>query len=219
MVGPTQFTVLPLQLHQPLRVTGRGARPGAAVDLGCRTQLRNVSGCIPSWPATREIAPGLVAGSCLNSTAIRVARSRNSSLYFLGAAMTLILHGLRASTRPGAIQLARSSKRRPGSATAHRCSFFCMLSTRHSASSRSGNRSSHGSPVFTSALLRLLGCCGHAGPLRHVTGFPGLGLLRVLRPIPAASAGDGPSRRPAGCWPGRGPPRWFPRSLSNRSTG
>ena len=52
-----------------------------------------------------------------------------------------------------------------------------------------------------------------------MTGFPGLGLLRVLRPTPAASAGDGPSRRPAGCWPGRGPPGWFPRSLSNRSTG
>jgi hypothetical protein len=39
-----------------------------------------------------------------------------------------------------------------------------------------------------------------------VTGFPGLGLLRVLRPTPTASAGDGPSRRPAGCWPGRGLP-------------
>jgi hypothetical protein len=33
-----------------------------------------------------------------------VARSRNSSPYFLGAAITLILHGLRASIRPGAIQ-------------------------------------------------------------------------------------------------------------------
>lgn len=71
-----------------------------------RTQLRNVSGCIPSWSATRLIAPAFVAGSCLASTAIRVARSRSSSPYFLGAAMTLILHGLRASTRPGAIHTA-----------------------------------------------------------------------------------------------------------------
>ena len=66
------------------------------------------------------------------------------------------------------------------------------------------------SPATSSRQRR---CCEHAGPLRHVAGFPGLGLLRVLRPIPAASAGDGPSRRPAGCWPGRGPPGWFPRSL------
>jgi hypothetical protein len=52
-----------------------------------------------------------------------------------------------------------------------------------------------------------------------VAGSPDLGLLRVLRPIPAASAGDGPSRRPAGCWPGRAPTGWFPRSLPNRWTG
>src|SRR5690606_1247940 len=70
----------------------------------CRTQLRRVSGCIPSCSATRAIAPCFVAGSCRSSTAIRVARSRNSSGYFLGAAMTLILHGLKASTRPGAVQ-------------------------------------------------------------------------------------------------------------------
>ncbi|ANH38196.1 hypothetical protein I601_1765 [Nocardioides dokdonensis FR1436] len=59
---------------------------------------------MPNCSATRAIAPCFVAGSCLNSTAMRVARSRNSSGYFLGAAMTLILHGLRASIRPGAIQ-------------------------------------------------------------------------------------------------------------------
>ncbi|MDN4175723.1 hypothetical protein QWY28_22370, partial [Nocardioides sp. SOB77] len=40
-----------------------------------------------------------------SSTAIRVAHSRSSSGYFLDAAMTLILHGLRASTRPGAIHV------------------------------------------------------------------------------------------------------------------
>ena len=76
----------------------------------CRTQLRNVSGCIPSWLATRTIAPDLVAGSCLSSTAIRVARSRSSSPYFFGAAITLILHGLRASTEPGMLLTSMTSK-------------------------------------------------------------------------------------------------------------
>lgn len=46
-----------------------------------------------------------------------------------------------------------------------------------------------------------------------MSGFPGLGLLRVLRPIPAASTGDGSSPRPAGRWPDGGPSGWFPRSL------
>ena len=50
-------------------------------------------------------------------------------------------------------------------------------------------------------------------------GFPVLGLLRVLRPTLTASTGDESSRRPTGCWPVTGPSKWFPRSLSNRSTG
>ena len=73
--------------------------------------------------------------------------------------------------------------------------------------------------MFTSGLLALRDRCDPAGPLRHVAGFPDLGLLRVLRPIPAASVGDVPSHRPAGCWSERGPPGWFPRSLLNRLTG
>ena len=80
-------------------------------------------------------------------------------------------------------------------------------------------RSGSGAPVFTSGLRDQHVCCEHTGPLRHVTGFPGLGLLRVLRPIPPASAGNGPSRRPAQCRPVREPAGWFPRSLSNRLTG
>jgi len=121
------------------------------------------------------------------------------------------------SGRPGRIrgwQGHRSGN--PGSATAQRCSLRCITSTRYSASARLG----HGSPVFTSALLTTRAHCGHAGPLRHVTGFPGPGLLRVLRPTATASAGDERSHRPTetGC-PGTGPPRWFPRSLSNPLTG
>src|SRR5690606_34461406 len=55
------------------------------------TQLRSVSGLMPSCSPIRFSAPGRVAGSRRASTAIRVARSRSSSGYFLGAAMTLIL--------------------------------------------------------------------------------------------------------------------------------
>jgi len=61
--------------------------------------------------------------------------------------------------------------------------------------------------------------CRSAGPLRHVVSFPDLGLLRVLRPTLKASTGNGSSHRPTGCWPARGPSKWFPRSLLNRSTG
>ncbi len=63
-------------------------------------------------------------------------------------------------------------------ATAQRCSFRCILRTRSHATSGSG----HGAPVFTSGLHSMIGDCEHAGPLRHVTGFPDLGLLRILRP-------------------------------------
>src|SRR3954447_14810901 len=46
---------------------------------------------MPSCLAIRASAPARLAGSRRASTAIRVARSRSSSGYFLGAAMTLIL--------------------------------------------------------------------------------------------------------------------------------
>ena len=119
---------------------------------------------------------------------------------------------LHATTRKAGsyTRLYTSSNRRPGSAIAHWCSFVCIPRTRCSASWRSG----HGAPTFTGDLRRRHPRREHAGPLRHVTGFPDLRLLWVLRPTPAASVGDGPSRRPAGCWSGRGPPGWFPRSLS-----
>ena len=111
-------------------------------------------------------------------------------------------------------RLNTSSKRRPGSTFAQWCSFVCIASTRASASSRLG----HGAPVFTGDLLGQCFGCVHAGPLRHVAGFPDRGLLRVLRPIPPASTGDGPSHPPSSD-DGEGPTGWFPRSLANRSTG
>ncbi|SIO88447.1 hypothetical protein BQ8420_19080 [Nocardiopsis sp. JB363] len=42
--------------------------------------------------------------------------------------------------------------------------------------------------------LRARAIADHAGPLRHVDGFPALGLLRVLRPALARSADHVPSR-------------------------
>ena len=43
------------------------------------------------YSATRLIALRADSGSCRASIAIRVARCRSSTLYFLGAAMTLII--------------------------------------------------------------------------------------------------------------------------------
>jgi hypothetical protein len=68
--------------------------------------LRNASGWIPNWPAILLIAPVLVAGSRLASTANFTARSINSGEYFLGAGMTPILPAMRASEKPGTIHQA-----------------------------------------------------------------------------------------------------------------
>ena len=60
-------------------------------------------------------------------------------------------------------------------------------------------------------------CCGLAAALRHrhlcrVDGFPVLGLLRRLRPLPRPSGDGGPARQ-AGCSPGRASTEGFPCSL------
>jgi len=105
--------------------------------------------------------------------------------------------------------LNRSSKRRSGSTVAHWCSLVWIRSTCISAHSGSG----HSTSVFTGDLLPSQSLrCELAAALRHVTGFPGLGLLRRLRHAPARSADDEPARTRPG-WPGRGTsPRRFPRS-------
>jgi hypothetical protein len=97
-----------------------------------------------------------------------------------------------------------------------RCSFVWIPSTRAFASSRLGD----GAPVFTGDLLAFPSVdCGPAAALGHGTGFPGLGLLRRLRPVPVSSADDVPCRRRPG-WPvGEGTPGRFPRSPPIRSTG
>src|SRR5690606_34508615 len=70
-------------------VVGPGRSPASTWSGG--TQAGGVSGLFRSGAATGRSAPVLVAGSRLRSTALRIARSRSSSGYFLGAAMTLIL--------------------------------------------------------------------------------------------------------------------------------
>ena len=105
-------------------------------------------------------------------------------------------HDPRATTRnAGPVHEVEAGhpKRRPGSAAAHRCSFVCITSTRCHAPLTSAG---HGTPVFTSVspppCSRLPRT--RAGPLRHATGSPGPGLLRVLRPPPPAPVGDEPVR-------------------------
>ena len=67
--------------------------------------------------------------------------------------------------------------------------------------------------MFTGDLLAFQStCCGFAALLRHVVGFPDLGLLRGLRPISGSSVDDGPARHRPGWAAGRATPRWFPRS-------
>src|SRR5512134_3136472 len=53
------------------------------------------------------------------------------------------------------------------------------------------------------------GCRKPAASLRHVDGFPALGLLRRLRPAQVPSADDGPAHPPEG---GEGDTGRFPRS-------
>jgi hypothetical protein len=113
------------------------------------------------------------------------------------------------STAGSATRLYRSSNRRPGSSVAHWCSLVWIRSTRASASSTSG----HSTPVFTGDLPPSQSlCCELAAALRHVTGFPGLGLLRRLRHAPACPAEHEPAHRRPGRPGGGTSPGRFPRS-------
>ena len=77
----------------------------------CWTHPRSVSGLIPSCSPIRRHAAGWLPGSLFASITNRIARSRGSSGCFLGAAMTLILRGLRASMEVGAVQCADRLRR------------------------------------------------------------------------------------------------------------
>src|SRR5690349_9628842 len=95
------------EVHRAFRPHGLVDRPvpadQTAVDFGLPNpgpQRLRMNPQLVSDPPDRPVAD---AGSRRASTAIRVARSLNSSLHFFGAATTLILPGMKASTRPGAI--------------------------------------------------------------------------------------------------------------------
>src|SRR3954469_18759308 len=121
-----------------------------------------------------------------------------------------------ARTAGSTTRLNRSSNRRAGSLPAHWCSLVWILSTR----ARAAAASNSGAPVFTGGLLTFQFLhCELAAALGHVTGFPGLGLLRRLRPTTRRSADGAPSPpRPGRSGSGTAP-RWFPRSPLDRSTG
>jgi hypothetical protein len=76
-----------------------------------------------------------------------------------------------------------------------------------------------GSPMFTGALLALQSrCCELAASLRHVHGFPVLGLLRRLRPSPGHQPTAGlPVTALAGG--GEGDPKTVPTFAMHRSAG
>ena len=84
----------------------RSVLPRAAAPASiwaCLTQPRNVSRLMPSCSPTRLQAAGhrqLQLGIVNRSSTSRTARSRSSSGYFLGAAMTPSFRGINASTRP-----------------------------------------------------------------------------------------------------------------------
>src|SRR3954470_10329379 len=114
-----------------------------------------------------------------------------------------------ARTAGSTTRLNRSSNRRAGSLPAHWCSLVWILSTR----ARAVAGSNVGAPIFTDGLLTFqLLHCELAAALGHVTGFPGLGLLRRLRPTTRRSADGAPSPPRPGRSGSGTTARWFPRS-------
>ncbi len=105
-IGPPQLGVLPLQLPDPGRIRSRGPRRDPLSIWACFAQPRNVSALIPSSSPTRRHAPDTDPADSAMSSTSRTARSRTSSGYFLGAAMTPTIRWLGASIKPGAIRFA-----------------------------------------------------------------------------------------------------------------
>lgn len=70
------------------------------------TQFRSTSGCTPVCSAIRRRAPGRVEGSCLASTANRVARSCSSGGYSESLAIFIVLSVLSIlnKTRAGTLE-------------------------------------------------------------------------------------------------------------------
>src|SRR5690625_725536 len=190
----------------------------ATVGIPSRRNLPSALGIIRSRTREGRNPPDLRSSlkPSRNAAALLTERALSPSTPAVRAPLLPLTRSHATSRKAGSqTRLNKSSNRRPDSKVAQRCSFNCKSSTRASASTRLG----HDAPVFTSDLLGL--SCHHeiAGPLRHVAGFPDPGLLRVLRPTPAASVDDEPSQRQARSQPHQGLPMWFPCSSQNRSSG
>ena len=101
---PATARRLPLQLPDP----GPHPQSWSPAATRCRfracfAQPRNVSALIPSSSPTRLHAPDTDPADSAMSSTSRTARSRTSSGYFLGAAITPTIRWLGASIKPGAI--------------------------------------------------------------------------------------------------------------------
>jgi hypothetical protein len=93
---------------EPGRIRRRRRPRVTGVDLGLSAPPRSVSTLIPTRGPIRLTAAVIDrSGPCSRaSRTSRYARSRNSSGYFLGPAMTSILRGSEASINPGAVERA-----------------------------------------------------------------------------------------------------------------
>src|SRR5690625_3282807 len=190
----------------------------ATVGIPSRRNLPSALGIIRSRTREGRNPPDLRSSlkPSRNTTALLRERTLNPSTPAVRAPLLPLTRSHATSRKAGSqTRLNKSSNRRPDSAVAQRCSFNCNSSTRASASMRLG----HDAPVFTSGLPGLHCRREIAGPLRHVAGFPDLGLLRVLRPTLTASVDDEPSQRQARSLPRQGLSGRFPCSLQNRSSG
>jgi hypothetical protein len=175
-----------------LLVSLAGPAPSGSAD------APSLSGLLPTLPGVSRIR--------LSSASARLLRQPS------GKGLPPLLGHTGASWRTN-----RSSKRRPASATAHRCSLACIRSTRAHASVESMG---HATPVFTSVTPSpssraaiLLGPFPKwpASRPRSTTGPP-------PRPDPI----DRPCIHPNRCAAGGGrpgEPERFPRSSANPSTG
>jgi len=79
LIRPPQLTHLALQLRDLLPVLRRRARPVPGIDSAWLTQLRSVSGLMPSCRPTCATAPRPPPDSARNSRTIFTARSRSSA--------------------------------------------------------------------------------------------------------------------------------------------
>ena len=97
------------QVGQLRSVGGCRPRPATGINLSQRhpatQRLRVNPGFIPSWAPIRAHAPGRLGASLRASNVIRIARSRSSSGYFLGAGLRCSPSRFAVSIKPGTRQV------------------------------------------------------------------------------------------------------------------